>query len=277
MLADGPYAYAKACGIIGKSFIGKRIQTLAAVKTLGELDRLIFPELHHDSGSDAHNLLSEDLERRIEKRAVKHMLAIVNCLTEPPEILLLQTRASEYTNLKTPPGEGESAQPDFNYYRELKESLVELTGEDRTLVERILSDEISLYNCIWALRLRSYYHKNSAQIIKYLTHERETRHALELPLDTRASWQGWKWERFLNPEQSGEHWKLDPRFFQNAASQYLYQLALHGFHRIPMSVSSIFCFIRIKQFEENILTSMAQGLGMGMECADILKMLEVAL
>ena len=39
------FAYAKACGIIGKSFIGKRISALGKLHSLNELDRLVFPEI----------------------------------------------------------------------------------------------------------------------------------------------------------------------------------------------------------------------------------------
>ena len=36
------YVYAKACGILGKSFIGEKAQSLFDVKTLSELWELVF-------------------------------------------------------------------------------------------------------------------------------------------------------------------------------------------------------------------------------------------
>jgi hypothetical protein len=40
-------------------------------------------------------------------------------------------------------------------------------------------------------------------------------------------------------------------------------------------VSSIYCFINLKHFEEDLLTSTAEGMGLGMTGADIFKLLEV--
>jgi len=329
MHSDGPYAYAKACGIIGKSFVGKRAALLAGARTLNELYRLIFPDyFREDAGNESNAYLPSDMERRIEKRAVDQILKIVNSIDNPPEILIRQLKAFEYTDLKTclhHISEGNNTLPnlydigrfrtinfkafpdlnvmlagteyeficsgitqpenmdifrievqlDIKYYLGLKKSLDELSGEDRTLASHILNEEISLRNCIWALRLRTYYNKKAPEITEYLTHAEEAKQSLELPLDTRADWNGWKWERFLNPEQSGDHWQLNPRYFQNAAFHYLNRLALLGFHRIPMSISSIFCFIKIKQYEEDFLTSIAEGLSMGIESPDLFKLLEV--
>jgi vacuolar-type H+-ATPase subunit C/Vma6 len=329
MLSDGPYAYAKACGIIGKSFVGKRAALLAGARTLNDLYRLIFPDyFREDTVNESSAYLPSDMERRIEKRAVDQILKIVNSIANPPEILIRQLKAFEYTDLKTclhNMAEGNNTLPnlydigrfrsinfkafpdlgamltgteyeficsgitqpenmdtfrievqlDIKYYLGLKKSLDELSGEDRTLARHILNEEISLRNCIWALRLRTYYDKKAPEITGYLTHAEEAKQSLELPLDTREDWRGWKWERFLNPEQSGENWELNPRYFQNAAFHYLNRLALLGFHRIPMSISSIFCFIKIKQYEEDLLTSIAEGLSMGMESQDLFRLLEV--
>jgi vacuolar-type H+-ATPase subunit C/Vma6 len=100
--------------------------------------------------------------------------------------------------------------------------------------------------------------------------------SLSLPLDTRSAWEGWKWEEFLNGEKPGEQWQADPRFFQNAASEYLYRLALRFFRRDPFSLGTAFCFIKLKQFEEDLLTSVAEGLGLGMSSADVFSLLEVS-
>jgi len=70
-------------------------------------------------------------------------------------------------------------------------------------------------------------------------------------------------------------WRADPRHFQNAASRYLYRLARRFFHLHPFSLDFIFCYIKLKQFEEDFLTSDAEGLGMGMSGKDIVSMLGV--
>jgi hypothetical protein len=192
---------------------------------------------------------------------------------------------------------------DKRYYLGLKDSLRRLSGDDRSIAERILAEEISLRNCCWALRLRTYFNKSPSETAKYLMDIKmhagleeipggirehkplarlkeislaaEALQALELPLDSREAWHAWRWEHFLNPEKGGE-WRADPRYFQNAASEYLYRLALHCLHRSPMSISAGFCYIKLKQFEEDILTSVAEGLGLGMGGSDVFELLETA-
>jgi hypothetical protein len=168
---------------------------------------------------------------------------------------------------------------------------------------KLVTEEISIRNCIWALRLRTYYNKPPVEAAKYLMDikinaadtavsgvrhfrgknsggkeislAREALQSLDFQLDTRSEWHGWRWEKLLNPEQPQEVWVLNPRYFQNSASQYLYRLAMRSFHRMPMSVSMAFCFIKIKQFEEDLLTSVTEGLGLGMTCGDGLELLEI--
>jgi len=340
MLKDAPYAYAKACGIIGKSFVGRRIASLAGLHSLIELDRLLFPGLHREL--PGRELLA-DMEHRIIERAVNHILAILDSYTQPPELLVRMLKVFEYSDLKAcfqniaagkkelpkvcsighfqtvnfdafpdikamlrgseydflladktllQPGNIDIAkietQLDVHYYNRLAECIPHLPSEERQTAQKILADEISLRNCVWALRLRTYYQKDPAQTRKYLMDIKlrgnsrkdssladEAFESLELPLDTRSSWRGWRWEKFLNPENAALGWTADPRFFQNAASHYLYRLAMKNFHRLPMEINTAFCFIKLKQFEEDLLTSVAEGLAMGMDSAAVFKLLEV--
>ena len=337
MVNEIPYAYAKACGIIGKSFVGKRFSLLAGLHSLSELDRLVFPENYRElPGME----LLADLENRIIQRAVRQIYTVVNVFSNPPELLVRMLRAHEYSDLKTclhdiavgkkdiPPlcniGRFQTirfeAFPDITamlkntefefllsdikaskldimditkietkldnlYYLGLADSLARLPFEDRGIVQRLLVFEISLRNCAWALRLRSYYNKTAAEAGKYLINMKvqgrslvtEALESLNLPLDSRYSWNGWKWEKFLNPEEATAHWSANPRYFQNAASQYLYQIAMRNFHTSPMEISAIFCYIKLKQFEEDLLTSLAEGLALGMDSSGVFRLLEGSL
>jgi len=177
---------------------------------------------------------------------------------------------------------------DYKYYQSLIESLSLLDNEERIILSRLIADEISLRNCLWALRLRTYYQKSAIEVKKYLmdfkllgninqkrTHlASEALGSLYFQLDIRDDWRGWRWEKFLNQSEQSGGWNADPRHFQNAASQYLYHLAFHNFHTLPMSASSIYCFIKLKQFEEDLLTSIAEGLSLGINSAAVFKLLE---
>ena len=99
--------------------------------------------------------------------------------------------------------------------------------------------------------------------------------ALDLSLDTYSDWVSWGRVNFLNPLKSGETWNADPRYFQSAASRYLYHLSRFCFWQRPFSLDPVFCFFKLKQFEEDILTSIAEGIGLGMSSRDVLTTLEV--
>jgi vacuolar-type H+-ATPase subunit C/Vma6 len=336
------YAYAKACGIIGKSFLGKRMSALAGVSRLSELDRLIFPGSFHEL---PERELLPDLERRILARAVRQILTIVGVYAVPPELLVRLLRSYEYADLKSalialsggetraplvtplgrfaavrfdaypdlkamirdtefeflltdlpkPEGDGGidvtsidsiamQTKLDRHYYASLWASLFKLPKKDREGIEKILEEEISLRNIVWALRLRTYYGMNAEEARSHLIYlERrngkslaaDAEASLELPLDTFSAWRNWRRAAFLNREQGGEHWKADPRWFQNAASGHLYHLVRHYFRRRPFAIDTVACFIKLKQFEEDILTSIAEGLGLSIPSRDVFSLLEV--
>jgi vacuolar-type H+-ATPase subunit C/Vma6 len=332
------YVYAKACGIVGKSFLGKRIAPLARVERLSALDRLVFPQ----GGRELpERELLPDLERRITDREVSHILAIVSSFSRPPELLLRLVRTWEYADLKSSLNALVSGEPSFpswtdlksfgtvnfaaypdlpamlrgtefeflldkdmnlvrggdaikaqttldkQYYTALWQALKKLPSKDRMAAERILGEEISLRNCIWALRLRTYYRMPVNEAAEHLMNigplkgagslAADARAMLDLPLDTRSAWTGWNRAQFLNPELPGQTWIADPRYFQNAVGEYLYRLALHSFRRKSFSIDTAFCFIKLKQYEEDLLTSVTEGLGLGMSSQDVFALLEVAL
>jgi vacuolar-type H+-ATPase subunit C/Vma6 len=337
------YAYAKACGIVGKSFVGKRIPSLESAGRLATLDRLVFPQ----GGRELpERELLHDLEKRITGRAVSQIMSIVSSFSRPPEFLALLVRSWEYSDLKSSlnalvsgessfrewtdigalgtvhfaafpdlaamlkdtefgflldremnlvrGGDAVSAQTalDKHYYLSLWKALKKLPPKDRLSSEKILSEEISLRNAVWVLRLRTYYGMSGEDAARHLMDidpqnrrggsssaadslAADARAILDLPLDSRSAWADWKRERFLNPERPGDPWRASPRYFQNAASAYLYRLALRSFRLKPFSLDVVFCFIRLKQFEEDLLTSVAEGLGLGMSSQDVFALLEV--
>ena len=341
MQKTSPYANAKACGIISKSFVGGRISLLTGLNSLSELNRLVFQEQQSDLAG--REILSV-LERKIIARSVRQILVILNGFSKPPELIVRLLRIYEYNDLKmciqniaygvkSPPqicNLGRFATVRFNlfpditamlkntefeflleqelksiqsgrdttpvetkldslYYNNLVESLSHISLEDQIIISRILYDEISLRNCAWALRLRTYFNKGAEETAKYLMNIKlrdktgknvslagQALQSCGYPLDMRASWEGWKWEKLLNAEDAHTHWKADPRYFQNAAAQYLYRQTMKSFHRLPMSVSAVFCYIKLKQFEEDLLTSIAEGLSLGIDSTNVFKLLEAA-
>ena len=350
MLSTGEraYAFVKASGIIGKSYVGRRIKTLNPISRLSELDQLVF-------GQTARELpereLLPDLERRLSGRGVASIVSVLKSYKNPPSLFLQLLRVYEYSDLKTALaliaegeitsrpgntqlgrfgtinfeawpdaktmlagtdlefiidcldqsnasaglGEAKNDMPgsmsaktidtmdtllDRHYYTKLWASLSQLKKKDRIAAEKIIAEEIALRNCAWALRLRSYYDMKAEEVREHLVVIEDNSKlcedayaALNFPLDDYSEWEKWKRLRFLNPVSS--QWMADPRYFQNAASEYLYHMALRNF-RVSLSyIDKVFCYIKLKQFEEDLLTSCAEGLGMGMTGKDALAMLEV--
>lgn len=342
MVAAGEraFVYAKASGILGKSFVGRRISALYPVGRLSELDRLVFSSRARDLPEKE---LLPDLERRLQNRSAASIVSLVNCLKHPPALLVLLVRSYEYADLKTALAllnEGGIAGPlvtalgrfasvhfeawpdlnamlkgtdyefvlkvdaapesggkdtgndgtallmaretalDKDYYRGLWKALFKLKKSDRIAAEKITREEISLRNAAWALRLRTYYGMRGDEVKTHFVdipgHEELTADALAAlapPLDSRAEWAGWKRLELLNDEMS-DFWRADPRYFQNAAAERLYRLALHHFRLRPLSLDALFCFIKLKQFEEDLLTSAAEGLGLGMQSREVFDLLE---
>jgi hypothetical protein len=344
------YVYARACGIIGKSFVGKGMAALGGLTRLSELDRLVF-------ASEARDLpekeLLPDFERRVMNRAAAQIVAIVNFFRKPPELLVRMVRDFEYADLrralaaaaageKTAPavtGIGRFATIDFaayprfdqmlagtefgflledinklsggspaliqnkldrHYYGALWNSLLKLAPRDRSAIGRILAAELSLRNAAWALRMRFYYGMGAEQTRDYLvcipaaggsiaprrmvrfkgaakpTLADDALASLDMALDNPSDWARWRWAKFLNRSVPGEVWTADPRFFQNAASRYLYRLAWLSFRRRPFALDTSACFIKLKLFEEDLLVSVAEGISLGMGSRETLGLMGVA-
>jgi hypothetical protein len=342
------YVYARACGIIGKSFVGKGVARLGGITRLSELDRLVF-------AAEAQDLpereLLLDFERRVLNRAAGQILIIVDSFRKPPELLVLMARDFEYADLKraiaaaaagetrapAATGIGRFATIDFaayprfdkmladtefgflvgdlrdlsgastaliqnkldrHYYRALWNSLFKLAPGDRSSIERILAEELSLRNASWALRMRSYYGMAAEQIRGYLvsipasrgygrrkarftegskpTLAEDALASLDMALDNHAEWARWRWAKFLNQGVPGEPWTADPRFFQNAAAGHLYRLAWLSIHRRPFALDTAACFIKLKLFEEDLLVSVAEGISLGMGSRETLDLMGVA-
>jgi vacuolar-type H+-ATPase subunit C/Vma6 len=324
--AERAYTYAKSCGIIGKSFLGKRAGRLSALTSPDELEQRLFPETKnlHDS--------IDAIETKIAHRSAKAILSVLGAFHKTPKILVLLARSYEYADLKrfmaainageaeappwTPLGkfstvnfaaypdraamlkgcefrflaEADNAtdvnmELDRLYYKNLIEAIVKIPKYDFVGGRRLFFEEISLLNCTLAMRLRFYYGMSSSEVKKRLIHGKLTLNgrklatdaeaSLSMKIDHRADWENWRRRNFLNTETGGKYWKCDPRHFQTAASIYLQKLALRYFRSRPFSLDTVCCFIRLKQFEEQLLTGVVEGTKLNMSAADVLKTLGV--
>ena len=96
--AANSYIYAKASGLLGKSFIGERASLLFSVKSLGELWTLIFetqppmlPEV----------LLAKEIEAQAVKTLINQYVYFLKQFDKPQKILELPLKVFDADNLKT--------------------------------------------------------------------------------------------------------------------------------------------------------------------------------
>lgn len=326
------FAWAKACGVVGKTYLGSRVSRLYSVSRLAELDRALFPQSPLEL---PERELSFRFERRVSERAAARIIRIVSSFKKPEAALVRLVSVYEYADLarclasiacgdRTPPAATDigpyrtlhfDAYPDAakmtagtefawiaektvssdtlvdieteldrRYYYALWDEIAALRRSDRTVFEDLAAEEIELKNIVWALRLRAYYGIEGESLRSRLVDVKRAGRSLasdalrtaDFALDRKEDWSRWSRAYLLNAEKPGEFWKIDPRRVQNAASRRLYARARFLFRMNPSSLGSIACFAKLVQFEEDLLTSIAEGLTLGMNPRDVVSSLEVS-
>lgn len=325
------YAWAKASGILGASYLGPRIDGLTSLSRPADLDRLLFPDSPLQLPSRE---LSTALQRRIADRSASRAVVLVSSFSAPPPPLVRVLRAYEYSDLKSalaaaagsereapshvnlrgfgrvrweaypdlkrmtgrsefswivPPADDQAllaveTELDKRYYASLWEEVQRLDRGSREGLENLIAEEISLKNVVWSLRLRTYYGIEGEDLDRRLLVLRrgsrslaaDARSCRAFALDRREDWLKWRRFPLLNREVPGAPWRVDPRAVQNAASRSLYAAARRVFRGYPFSIASIAAFIKLLQFEEDLLTSVAEGLSLGLSSREVLSALEVS-
>jgi len=330
--AERAYIYSKACGIIGKSFVGPRIRRLQDITRLSDLDRLIFPNSYEDLPE--RELLIR-LEKRIIARTTDQISLLLKTQQSIPHFIGLLVRSYEYADVKLlvsalmdkrdlPPSHTDlgrfttvhfdkypdpkalftgtdfewlidnipdnqsanmqiQAELDRRYYTQLWNELCNISDPNIRFIKEIIADEIELKNILWALRLNYYYHfdKTSIEPLLLDLYDRKrslVKAALECidnPVDQYSAWASFKYISLLNPEEAGTFWRINIPHIQRKAALLLYKKTRAYFHRSPFSLNTTACFIRLKQFEEELLISLAEGISLGLSGRDVLSMLEV--
>ncbi len=93
----GAYVYAKASGMLAKSFVGKNAGKLFAVKTLHELYGLLFDD---EVPAVPEVLLAKEIEQKAEKQFIRDYVRLLESYDKPDSILIQLLRSFDYDNLK---------------------------------------------------------------------------------------------------------------------------------------------------------------------------------
>jgi hypothetical protein len=285
MQGERAYIYAKTCGIIAKSFVEDRVNRLSAISSIEALDDLVFGAV----GSGAN---IDDIEKRFAQREREAIAKILKSFSHPPKLLMLLAESDRPTERSSgeknvPSSEAqdinEIARQNNAYYTALWNELKKTPFSNRKLITSIIADEICLKNAVWALRLRVYYLLRPERIKDFLVTlkpEKKQRpfhsdalKSLELDIEEESEWHAWRLWKYVNKPVSGQFWKIDPQYFQNQASLHLYHLARKNLRKSPFTLDTACCFIKLKQFEKEILTSVAEAVRLGLTGGDALVIL----
>ncbi len=261
--AAAAFCYAKAGGILRKSFTGEKANKLFAAKSLKELYSLLF-------GGNVPAVPEAMLAKEIEKKAASDFK---NCAKElfgyfdnPSPILSAIFDFYEYENS----GE-KSAEKDREEILKLWNAAETLPSADKAALEKLIKTDISLKNVIWALRLKVYYNYSREKIEKLLIYAgkrpskndvlaREAYKILDKDPSNYDDWRKWKFSKALNPHEEGSIWEIDPCYVERAAKRYVNNFFQHSFHTNPMSVTSFVAWFKIKQTELDYIRTAAEGL-----------------
>lgn len=95
--AASAYVYAKAGGMLAKSFVGTRATMLFSVKSLRELYTLLFDDA---VPAIPEVLLAKEVENRAERQFLSDYISLIKNYSHPSPILIALLRFYDYDNLK---------------------------------------------------------------------------------------------------------------------------------------------------------------------------------
>jgi hypothetical protein len=269
--------------MIAKSFVEDRVNRLTTVSSIGTLEDLVFGVVN-----SAENI--DGIEKRFAEREHEAVTKILKSFSKPPKLLSLLTesdspaaRSGEKGSLSQTADIAEITRQNNVYYTDLWHELENVPLPDRKLITPLIADEIRLKNAVWALRLRVYYLMQPDRIKDFLVtlkpgmNQRslhsDALKSFEMDIEEEAQWHTWRLWKFANKSVSGQYWKIDPRYFQNQASLHLYHRARTSLRKSPFTLDTACCFIKLKQFEKEILTSVAEAVRIGLTGGDALEIL----
>lgn len=256
------YVYAKASGILAKSFVGKRAKKLFEANNITELWRLV---LNQDLPLLPEAMLAQKLEEQCKENFLQIFDKLVSYFDKPTDVILClqkDDRLEKNTGLE--------------YARELWNSTSKIRGEEKSSVESLVHQYLIIENIVWALRLRVYYEMTPEEIVPHLASlgespsvsdplSSEAIKILDKQLDIRDDWKNWKYEKLLNPLDDESFWKIDPCWIQNAFNVFLVKKAKKVFRENPFNMSMLVAFYIIKKQELTYIRSATEGLRLGVD------------
>lgn len=275
--AASSFVYAKASGLLAKSFAGENAIKLFSVQSLRELYTLLFSE---EIPSIPEVMLAKEIEEKSEKIFISQYKSLLSEFDAPSPILSEILQFYEYEHSE----DFKDEKKDREKILSLWNAINSLKGSDRSHLLDLYKMEISFKNILWVLRLKVYYKFTPEQILDNLVYAGERKRKDDIlakeaisivkkDISSYDDWKTWKYANFLNPHEEGVIWEIDPTWIERSLKNHLAKVYRRFFHKDPMSVTSLVSWFRIKQYELDCIRAVSEGLRLGVENE---KVMEVA-
>ncbi|MDR1180267.1 MAG: V-type ATPase subunit [Spirochaetales bacterium] len=164
------------------------------------------------------------------------------------------------------------------YHAELMSCVKNLPSDERGLLAPLIHTELLHQNLLWALRLKFYFRMGFDEAEKYLFPFgfsgilKQARRVFELPADDPAAWENLAPGNIFSAERGG---LIDPEAIEGRATRYFYKKTRHFFYAHPFTLASVYAFFRIKKYEARLVTSVSEGIRMGISSRELAEILGV--
>ena len=179
-------------------------------------------------------------------------------------VLSKMTAQTDFSWLKEiPPSEDQQAvefKMDMQLLRENWDAIERCHGANREGHERLFLDEFIIKNIVWALRLKLFYGMEKDEIIQnlfYVTDSPDKNDPVAAPaikmldfdVNKYSDWSGWKYEQYLNPNEPGSVWSVDPVWIERKYIAHQVVFADRIFHEYSMEDAALAAWFKIKSYE----------------------------
>jgi len=134
------------------------------------------------------------------------------------------------------------------------------TGEDKAIAKVLYGSEIDLFNLMTIFRCKVYYHMDRDVINSYWI---DNHHRISEDMRSKLLAASDR-ETILSLLAQTPYQKVfsarDDRFFDVKVNDFLYNLHLHMFQHKVFSISSLLCYLRIREIELKNLISLIEGI-----------------
>lgn len=274
-IPDFDAAWARAAAILSRSHLEAGLEALLRCRTVRELAQTVFPD---SSLELPGKLLVPWIQRAMAARCLADLRLVAEGVVaggDPGSRLVARQLARLESVWTAPPGTVAPADPGF--WLDLLVAADACHGEEA--VAGLLRRELAARRSAWVLRLRCYFGLGAEQIQGRIGghFDPASRLALDLPLGNPAAWAGWRFGFLLGP--AGGHTEgVKPAWFDLVAYErrmavWLRMAWWHQFHLHPGSAGAILAFCRLKEAELQLVSSVAEGLLLGLAATDMAQLM----